>query len=188
MSAIGEHSTQEAGAAGSPATRPRRATSAVLRGVLGLIGALSLVGGLTWLLLNMHGPHPAVDLLVGVVLSAGGLVLLMPHRFKLPGLAGAAGAAVVAILGTGAGLAVNTTQICCAFAYAESRGFPWPLMQRAAAAGTPETARNLALAANWQLDAISLVAGLLFWAHTGLLLVAATVLARRAWTARHPRT
>lgn len=186
MSTLGERDTDQTDAGGDPVARPLRVTAALVRGVLAVIGALSLVGGLTWLLLNLHGPHPAVDLLVGLVLAAGGLVLLMPHRFRLSGLAGAAGAAAGAVLGTGVGLAVNTTQVCCAYGYVDNRGFPWPMIQRGAAAGTPETARNLALAAPWQLDAVSLAADLLFWSHTGLLVVAGAVLARRAWAARHP--
>jgi hypothetical protein len=181
MSAIGERGADQADAPGAaPPSGARRVTEAALRGVLALVGALSLVGGLTWLLLNLQGPHPAVDLLVGFVLAAGGLVLLMPHRFRLPRVAGVAGAVVGAVVGTGLGLAAHTTQVCCAFAHVDSRGFPLSLMQRGAIAETPETARNLALAANWQLDGVALATDLLFWGYVGLLVTAAVVLARRA--------
>lgn len=188
MRAIGEHETEqidETDDGAAPRARPGRAAMvALLRGVLSVIGALTLVGGLTWLLLNLHGPQPAVDLLVGVVLTVGGLVLLMPHRVRLPWFVGATGAVVAAIVGPAIGLLMHRTQQCCGFAYVDGRGFPFPLMQRAGAGNTPEAARGAALGSPWQIDLVSLVTDVFFWAYAGLLIVVFVALARRALRAR----
>ena len=79
----------------------------VWSGLLTLVGAVSLVCGLTWVLLNLHGPEPFVDLATGVVLALGGLVLLMPHRIRLPGMATGIAAVVAGVGGTAAGIAVK---------------------------------------------------------------------------------
>jgi hypothetical protein len=146
----------------------------------GLVGACTLVGGLTWLLLNLQAPRPIADLLVGGVLAAGGLVLLMPHRIPLPRRWTAAGMTLAAVAGTAAGLASATEQVCCMFAYATGRGFPFRWLRRGAEAADPETARNLALAANWQVDVIAVAGNLLFWAFVGLLAVATLDAVRRS--------
>src|SRR3954468_4949671 len=90
-----------------------------------LLGALTLVGGLTWLLLNLHGPHQWLDGTVGAVLAAGGLVLLMPHRLRLPGLLTAAAATLAALVGAAAGLLAATASTCCTYAYVVQRGWPF---------------------------------------------------------------
>jgi hypothetical protein len=156
-----------------PTTWPR------VRGALGtLLGALTLVGGLTWLLLNWDGLHRTVDTTAGLVYAAGGLVLLMPHRIRLPGRLTSAAAAGTALAGTSAGLAAGVAQACCAFVYATARGFPFHWLQRGAIADDPDTARRLALGADWHADWVALAGDLLFWAYVGVLVVLVAELVR----------
>jgi hypothetical protein len=162
--------TAPGGRAGVPLGAPLRAGA----------GALTLVAGLTWLLLNLQSPEPAVDVLVGVVLATGGLILLMPHRVQLPRRWTAGTMALTALAGTAAGLVSAAEQECCMFAYATARGFPFRWIGRGAEAVTPEAARNLARAADWRIDAISMTADLLFWAFVGLLAVVAVDATRRS--------
>lgn len=144
-----------------------------------VVGALSLVGGLTWVLLNIHVDSAALDAAVGTVLAAGGLVLLMPHRIRLPRRVTAVVTAGFALGGTAAGLLVERSQVCCEFAYVAERGWPFHLAARGAVADDPETAFRLAPASNWAVDAVSLAADLVVWSYAGLLLVVLVVLARR---------
>lgn len=160
-------------------------------GLRSAAGALTLVGGLTWLLLNLQSPQPAVDVLVGVVLSAGGLILLMPHRIRLPRQWTAVATAGTAAAGTIGGLVSGVEQTCCMFAYTTTRGFPFRWVGRGAEAVTPEAARNLALAENWRIDPFAVAADLLFWAFVGLLAVVVADVVRRvrqqrATTRTHP--
>jgi hypothetical protein len=149
------------------------------RGALGsLLGALTLVGGLTWLLLNWDGLHRAVDTTAGLIYTAAGLVLLMPHRVRLPGRLTTAAAAGAALAGTLAGLAAGATQACCAFVYATARGYPFHWLQRGAIADDPDTARRLALGADWHADWVALAGDALFWAYAGLLIVAVAQIIR----------
>jgi hypothetical protein len=148
--------------------------------VRNLLGALSLVGGLTWILLNLGAPRPVTDMIVGVVLAGGGLVLLMPHRVPLPGRVTAAATVGAALAGTLAGSLAESTGIGGMYAYLASRGWPSAWLTRGGLADDPTTARQLAEQSGWQLDAVSLAADLYFWAFTGLLLAAAVGLARRA--------
>jgi hypothetical protein len=152
-----------------------------------LIGAVTLVGGLTWVLLNLHGPHPVLDVSVGAVLAAGGLVLLMPHRVRLPGAVTAGAAALAALAGGAAGIAAGSVQICCAYAYVVQRGWPFRWLSRGGVAGDPETARRLAQSARWHVDAVSLGADLLVWAYAGMVIVAVAIVCRRAVAARDGR-
>jgi hypothetical protein len=153
-----------------------RRAGAVARG---LLGAVSLVGGLTWILLNLGAPRPVTDMIVGVVLAGGGLVLLMPHRVPLPGRVTAAATVGTAVAGTLAGTLTESTGIGGMFGYFASRGWPSAWLTRAGIADDPATARQLAEQSGWQLDAVNLAANLYFWALAGLLLVAAAGLARR---------
>jgi hypothetical protein len=150
----------------------------------GTLGALSLVGGLTWLLLNLHGPRFATDVLVGAVLAAGGLVLLMPHRVRLRPVPSLLGAGASALAGTAAGLLVSTSQLGGLYAYVTARGYPFHWVQRGASAADPDTARRLADAAQWQLDPAALVGDALFWAYAGLLVIVVVDRARRAMRER----
>jgi hypothetical protein len=145
-----------------------------------LLGAVTLVGGLTWILVNLTGPSPILDLLVGAVLSAGALVLLMPHRIRLPRMLTTLAVAGTALAGTVAGLFAGAAQTCCAYAYVIDRGWPFSWAGRGAVAEDPDTAYRLAQDANWQIDPISLTGDLLLWAYVGLLLVVIAVLVRRA--------
>ena len=152
---------------------------ATKRAVRGLLGALTLVGGLTWILLNLHAPGPVTDMIVGAVLTVGGLVLLMPHRVPLPGLRTLIGTAGVALLGTLAGLLAFNSHVAGMWAYIASRGWPFAWIARGAAADDPQTARALAEQSSWQIDAVNVAADLFFWAFVGLLLVAVTNSIRR---------
>lgn len=154
----------------------RDRAGAVVRAVL---GAVSLVGGLTWILLTMGAPRPVTDLIVGVVLATGGVVLLMPHRIRLPGRATAAATAGVAVAGTLAGSVAESTQLAGMYAYLASRGWPAAWVARGGVGGDPATARQVAEQSGWQVDAVNLAADLYFWAFAGLLLVAAAGLVRR---------
>jgi hypothetical protein len=141
-----------------------------------LLGAFSLVGGLTWILLT---PGNVSDLLVGAVFAAAGLVLLMPHRVTLPRRATAVAMVVAALAGTGAGAVVAERQVCCMYAYVENRGWPIDWAQRGAVADDPATAQRVAGSLNWTVDLPSLTANALFWAYAGMLVVVIAVLVRR---------
>ena len=154
--------------------------------VRGLLGAVSLVGGLTWILLNLGAPRPVTDMIVGVVLAGGGLVLLMPHRLALPGRATAAATVGAAVGGTLAGTLAETTSIGGMVGYFASRGWPAAWLTRGGLADDPATARQVAEQSGWQLDAVNLAADLYFWALAGLLLVAAIALVRRPEPAPAP--
>jgi len=151
-----------------------------LRLVRWLLGALTLVGGLTWILVNLTGPSPVLDTVIGLVLAAGGLVLLMPHRIRLPRLLTLAAVVGLGLGGTVAGLVVKTTQTCCAFASIVDRGWPFHWIERGAVADDPDTASRLVGSADWHVDLVSLGANLLLWAYVGMLLVVIAVLVRRA--------
>jgi hypothetical protein len=144
-----------------------------------LLGALSLVGGLTWILVTVHDPTEALDLAVGIVLAASGLVMLMPHRIRLPRLITAVVMVVFALAGTAAGLAASTARTCCMYAYILDRGWPFAWAQRAAVADDPATAERLANGSQWTVDAVSVATDLLLWAYAGMLLVVIAVLVRR---------
>jgi hypothetical protein len=163
-------------ATGGTARIATRRVGGVLRG---LLGALTLVGGLTWLLLNLPGTHPVLDTLVSLVLAAGGLVLLMPHRITLPRRVTGLTAAGAALAGTVAGLAATASQ-ASTIAYVVARGWPFHWLQRGGVADDPETARRIALAADWQVDGVALAADLLFWAYAGMLILVVVVLIRRS--------
>jgi hypothetical protein len=145
----------------------------------GLLGALTLVGGLSWLLINASGPHPGLDAAVGVIFAAGGLVLLMPHRIRLPGLVTGGAAAGAALAGTAAGLVASSTQACCSYVYSVARGWPFHWLERGAIAGDADNARRLALGSNWHPDGIALAGDLLLWAYVGMLIVVVVELSRR---------
>lgn len=151
-----------------------------------LLGAATLVGGLTWGLLNIEGPHVVLDLAVAGVLAAGGLVLLMPHRIELPRRATTVAVVLAALAGTGAGALAADERVCCMYAHIEDRGWPFDWAQRGAVAADPETAQRLSQSASWTVDVLSLGANLLLWAYAGMLLVVIAVLVRRGRADRRP--
>jgi hypothetical protein len=157
-------------------TTRRRAGAAVR----GLIGALSLVGGLTWILLNLSAPRPVTDLIVGGVPAVGGLVLLMPHRVPLPARATAVATVGVAVGGTLAGVLIESTRLGGMWAYLATRGWPSAWLARGGVGGDPAAARQVAEQSGWQIDAVNLAVDLYFWAFVGLLLGAAVRGGRRA--------
>ncbi|GGQ41047.1 hypothetical protein GCM10010166_05450 [Couchioplanes caeruleus subsp. azureus] len=160
-------------AAGRTGTRSR--LGALTRG---FAGAVLLVGGLTWILLNLQAPGRRADLMVGAVLAAGGLVLLMPHRVPLPALPTASAFAAAAVGGALAGLLTETTRSGGMWAFVARRGWPYEWLNRGAVADDPRTARALAEQASWQVDAVNLAATAVFWGFLGLLVAAAVTRAR----------
>lgn len=144
-----------------------------------LLGAFSLVGGLTWALFAVHGPTAALDLTVGLVFAVAGLVLLMPHRIRLPRLVTAGTMILFAVAGTAAGLVAARERTCCMFAYVEDRGWPFAWAQRGAVADDSATAERLAHGANWTVDVVAVATSALFWAYVGMVLVVIGVLVRR---------
>ena len=149
-----------------------------------LLGAFSLVGGLTWMLFTMHAPTVGVDLAVSTVLAAAGLVLHMPHRIRLPRLVTAVVMTATAVAGTLAGLVDETVRTCCSYVFIADRGWPFAWARSGAVADDPITASQLARSASWSVDAVSIAADLLLWAYVGMLLVVIGVLVRRARRAR----
>ncbi|MBL7254861.1 hypothetical protein [Paractinoplanes lichenicola] len=158
----------------------RDKTAVTGRALRFILGALSLVGGMTWILLNLHASSAALDVAVGAVLATGGLVLLMPHRIRLPRLLTGAVTAGFALIGTGAGLLAGQSRTCCQFAYISDRGWPYHWLQRGAVADDAETAYRLAQSASWTADLLTLAADLLIWSYVGLIVVVAVVLIGRA--------
>ncbi|BFU42363.1 hypothetical protein [Krasilnikovia sp. MM14-A1004] len=152
-----------------------------------LVGACTLVGGLTWLLLNLHSPKPVLDVAIGLVLTAGGLVLLMPHRARLPVAPTAIAAAAAGLVGTAAGMAISASQTwggTYGYGYQTTRGWPFRWLARGALADDPATAERVADAQSWQVDVLSLAANLLVWSYVGLLAAGAVVAVRRTLAAR----
>ena len=161
---------------GDPGDHPAGDGPRAARLGAGLAGAVSLVGGLTLILLNLHGPRPAVDVAVGVVLAAGGLVLLMPHRVRLPTRASWTVAAAAALAGVLAGLVRHEALLGGMYAYVERRGFPYAWLSRGGVADDPATARQLAATDGWQVNVLPLIGDAVVWAYAGLLIL---VLVRR---------
>jgi hypothetical protein len=153
----------------------------ILRVFRALAGGISLVLGVLWILLNsVENAARVTDIVVGVVLTAAGLVLLMPHRVRLPRPATAIVAAVVGLGGTMAGLAVRTAQLCCMFGFFVDRGWPFHWLSRGGTADTPAAAYRLEQGASWDVNVLTLAADLVLWAYAGMLLVVIAVLVRRA--------
>jgi hypothetical protein len=149
------------------------------RFLTGMLGAFTLVGGLTWILLNLSAPEPVTDVLVGVVLAAGGLILLMPHRIRLPRTAAWITAAVTGVAGSAAGVLASSAYLCCMFAYVVQRGFPFRWLSRSGVADDPDTARRLAGADGWHADVPTLAMNVLVWAYAGLVVLAVITGIRR---------
>jgi hypothetical protein len=163
---------------GQPRTaRSEPVWAAGLRLLRWLLGALTLVGGLTWILLNLNAPSALSDIVAGCVLAAGGLVLLMPHRISLPGTATAVTMPITALVGTATGL-LTTTERRGDVAYIVEHGWPFHWVQRGVVADDPDTAYRLAQSADWHVDLIALAGDLLVFAYAGMLVVVTAVLIR----------
>ncbi|MEV6845415.1 hypothetical protein [Actinoplanes sp. NPDC051411] len=161
-----------------PRKRPSR-WSPVGNTLRWLLGAGSLVAGFTWMLINLSNPSALVDALVGCVLVAGGVILLMPHRIRLPRRATAVVMTLAALVGTVAGLAGGQTT-WSGYAYIADRGWPFHWAQRGAIADDAETARRLTEGADWHVNLVSLAGTLLFYAYAGLVLIVIAVQVRRS--------
>jgi xanthosine utilization system XapX-like protein len=144
-----------------------------------LLGAGSLVTGFTWMLINLNNPSAIVDALVGCVLVAGGVILLMPHRIRLPRRATAVAMTVTALVGTVAGLAGGQTS-WSGYAYIADRGWPFHWAQRGAIANDADTARRLTESTDWHVNLVSLAGTLLVFAYTGLVAIVIAVQIRRS--------
>jgi hypothetical protein len=144
-----------------------------------LLGAGSLVAGFTWMLINLSNPSAIVDGLVGCVLVAGGVILLMPHRVRLPRRATAVVMTAAALVGTVAGLDGGQTT-WSGYAYVADRGWPFHWAQRGAIANDAETARRLTESADWHVDLVALAGTLLFFSYVGLILIVIAVQIRRS--------
>ena len=169
-----QRSVTRPGDAGPPGATPPAAADEAPRAAqfwAGVFGAFSLVGGLTWILLNLHGPRPVADIATGVILAAGGLVLLMPHRVRLPARPAWAVAAVAALAGAVAGLAVRSTAFGGMYAYVEQRGFPFAWLNRGGVADDPDTARQLAALDPWNVNVLPLIGDVVVWAYAGILVL-----------------
>lgn len=162
--------------AGRPGGRESRWAPAG-RALRWLLGAASLLAGFTWMLINLNNPSAIVDSVVGCVFAAGGVVLLMPHRIRLPRRATSVVMTAAALGGTVIGLAGGRTS-WSGYAYIADRGWPFHWAQRGAIANDVETARRLTDSADWHVDLVALAGTLLFFAYAGLLLVVIAVLVR----------
>jgi hypothetical protein len=151
----------------------------VLRFLAGVLAAGTLVGGLTWILINLQAPEPLVDVLVGVVLAVGGLILLMPHRARLPRRAAWLTAGVTGLVGSAAGALYHSAYLCCSFAYVEQRGFPFRWLSHGATAEDRETARRLAAGSDWHADVPTLAVNVIVWAYAGIVVLAMVSALRR---------
>jgi hypothetical protein len=148
-----------------------------------LLGAGSLVAGFTWMLINLSNPSAIVDCLVGAVLVAGGVILLMPHRIRLPRRATAVAMTLTAVAGAVIGLTAGRTT-WFGYAYFTDRGWPFRWVQRGAIADDAETARRLTEGGDWHVDLVALAGTLLFFAYAGLVLVVIAAQIRRQRRAR----
>ncbi|GAA2548690.1 hypothetical protein GCM10010435_17820 [Winogradskya consettensis] len=143
------------------------------------LGAVTLVLGLTWLLLNLTLDGFVRDLIVGVVLAAAGLVLLMPHRVALPLVPTAVITTVVTLVGMAAGLLAVRSQLSGMWAFNTWRGWPYEWLNKGASAEMSDAAQDLAAKASWEVpDFLHVLGDLYFWAMAGLL-VAAVINKRR---------
>jgi hypothetical protein len=145
------------------------------------VGGVSLVAGLLLLGIGLLTATPSTHHLVfGAVVAAGGAVLLLARRLRLPARSGGAGAAGAALAGTAAGLLAVRVSAGGMFAYAEHRGYPFAWLHRGATADTAEAARAAAQDAPATVEWVTLLADAAFWAYAGLLVAAAAAVARRA--------
>jgi hypothetical protein len=157
-----------------------------------LIGVPALVGGCLFVALEVGaGNGVTAYLWFFMVLTAGGAALLATLWRPLwlgplqVGMIGAAGLA-----GTAAGLAAQTYDACCMFAYHQARGLPFTWVGRGFESPDyipPEQAMAHLDAAGiaWRVQSTPhAIANVLFWAAVALILVVAVRLgqaARRAY-------
>ena len=125
-----------------------------------------------------------LDLSMGVSLRDGPyllfhVVLLMPHRIRLPRFATAVTMTATALVGALAGLTSKTTQTCCTYAEFSERGWPFHWAQRSALGDTANEAHLLVKASTWHVDLVALAGTLLVFAYVGMLLIVVTTLIRR---------
>jgi hypothetical protein len=157
----------------SPAGAARReAASAELGGQLRVVlGALSLVGGLTWLLLNASGSLRGVDVATGVILVASGLVLVLHRHIPWPTRPALPVAGVATVFGATTTLGVHSAALGGMFAYVERRGFPFTWLSRGGVADDPETARQAAAMDAWDVSVLPLLVNMFVWASAGVVIV-----------------
>jgi hypothetical protein len=144
-----------------------------------ILGAVSLVAGLTWVLLHVASPPDWAGIVEGTIIALGGLVLLMPHRVRLPRRSAGLVAAGAALAGTVVGLLAKSTATCCSFAYSEGRGYPFEWLSRLGTGDSPDTARRVALGAGWEVGVAPLLLNVFVWAYAGILILTLVTLLRR---------
>jgi hypothetical protein len=141
-----------------------------------VLGVLAFVAALA-----PDGPLDGPVMLVAAVLLLGGAVLLVPPRL-LPPAGRAARLAGGGTVLTGLALAafLPVPQSCCDAAHTVARGLPAPFVSAGADTGWDAYAHTWSGSAG--IDALSIVADVLFWIHAGVLVGAAVALARAART------
>ncbi|MEV0897634.1 hypothetical protein [Actinoplanes sp. NPDC049802] len=144
-----------------------------------VIGQMSLTAGVFWLVMALTVPYPR-DFFVGGALAAGGLALLLWRRLRPPVRFVSVTAAMTAIGGTAAGLAVHTTSMGGMFGWFESRGWPFAWAGLGGLADTTEEAHRQAVADGWGLDWFRLLVDVTLWAYAGLVVAVVIGLAWRA--------
>jgi hypothetical protein len=111
------------------------------------------------------------------MLVAGGFVLLGVNSLgRSAGAPGYAAGALVAAAGMAVSAVTVTASACCLRAFDVRHGWPFAVVARNDAAGE---------AGRWHVDSQHLLADLLFWGYTGLLVLVLVALMRRA-TGRQP--
>ncbi len=141
-----------------------------------LLGGAYLALGVAWGL----GDAPRVTgIVMGVVMAAGGLVLLLTRRFRLPARSLWAVVAGTVLLGALAGLTVRSTAMGGMYGYTERRGFPFAWLTRGAVADDADAARQAAEAAAWQVGVAPLLGTVVVYAAAGILVLVLALALRR---------
>ncbi len=115
----------------------------------------------------------------GLVLAAGGAVLLSPLHSRLRRRATGPVLGAAAVAGTLVGLVVHTSAVAGAYVYTAHRGWPFRWLTHSGVGDDPDAARRIAVNADWSPDPARLAGNLLFWACAAMLLIAAATLIPR---------
>ena len=127
-------------------------------------------------------PSPR-DAFAGGAVAAGGAVLLAWRWLRPPARLVAAVAAVGGPAGSLGGLAVQRITMGGMSGWFEDRGWPFEWLGRGAVADSPDEARRQAVADGWEADPLPLLADVVVWSYTALVLIVAGTLIGRAWRA-----
>lgn len=144
-----------------------------------LVGGAYLAIGVAWGLLDAQR---VTGIAMGAVMAAGGLVLLLTRRFRLPARALWTVVAGTVVLGALAGLAVRSMAAGGMYGYTERRGFPFAWLTRGAVSDTEDAARQAAEAAAWQVGVAPLLGTVVVYAAAGILVLGIALALRRRRT------